>query len=601
MSPETLLLDQAKICEQTGALEMAVEIYRAVLADRPGDVGLLVRLGLVLSQSARHSAAAEAFQRAVAFRPELGEAHILLGHAFQDLGQGREAIQAYRRAAEITPDIAEPVFQSGIALQTLNATAAAAEAYRRALAIDPQSAKSYANLGICALSAGHFAEAIAFYRRTLRLTPEAALTWSNLGNALERSGRFEEALLALGAALSLDPSHPEILYNLGNVLNRLDRHGAAIDAYRRATLMKPDFARAYDNLGVSLNKLGHLDDSIAAHRRAIALAPDNAEAHFNLSHCLLLVGDYEQGFDEFEWRWRLADFPSPKRNFSQPPWNGDPFPNKTLLVHAEQGMGDSIQFCRYIPEIAANGGRVILECPAALIPLMQGLAGIHEIIETDRTLPPFDLHVPILSLPKIFRTTRNTIPAHVPYLQSDRQRGKHWQSLSDIPPGLKVGIVWTGNPRHGNDRLRSIPWPVLQSANWPRDVALFNLQKDHIRKDATLGDGVPLRDLASDIHDFGDFAAAINAMDLLISVDTAAAHLAGALGQTVWTLLPFAPDWRWGQREETTAWYPTMRLFRQDAAADWITVLQRVTNALATMADRQNLPPVPTSFETPAG
>jgi tetratricopeptide (TPR) repeat protein len=589
MSPDNFLLAQARISEQSGALDIATEIYRALLADHPEDVGLLLHIGHFLTRSRRHDAARTVFRLATILQPDQEDAHLLLGHAFQDLNRGHDAILAYSRAMLLAPSDAEPAFHLGIVLQALRGPATAAEAYRRALVIDPQSAKSFANLGVCALSRGCFDEAITFYRRTLRLDPTPPLTWSNLGNALGRLGQNEHALTALKTALTLDPSHPDILYNMGNAFSRLDRHDAATEAFRRATWISPPFARAHDNLGVSLHNLGHLEEALAAHRQAIALSPDNAEAHFNLAHSLLLAGHYEQGFEEFEWRWQLDNFPSPKRNFPQPLWDGTPFSDKTLLVHAEQGMGDTIQFCRYIPKITSEGGHVILECPSALSPLLRNLAEVEEVIETGHPLPTFDIHVPIYSLPKIFRTTPATIPGQIPYLYSRSERAACWRSRIGETSNLKVGLVWAGNPGHGNDRNRSIPWPILQSAEWPQGMTYFSFQKGRTRTGMRFGNDTPVIDLADEINDFADFAAAVSAMDLMICVDTAAAHLTGALGQTVWTLLPFAPDWRWGRENATTAWYPTMRLFRQDTQSDWKGVLSRVTRALATMTDRQIL------------
>jgi hypothetical protein len=303
---------------------------------------------------------------------------------------------------------------------------------------------------------------------------------------------------------------------------------------------------------------------------------------------LLRSGQLAEGFEEWEWRWQSLNFPSPRRDFSQPMWDGRAFVGKTLLVHSEQGYGDTLQFCRYLPLAAQFGGRIIVESAAPLCELLRQLPGVAAVIESGQELPPFDLHLPIYSLPFACRSART--PTNLPYLRADAGRAAAWRSRLRHQGRLAVGLVWAGNPRQGNDRHRSLAFRHLASLSWPENIALYSLQKGDARRQlADQSILPPITDLGEEIRDFADLAAVVDGMDLIITVCTAMAHLAGAMGKTVWTLLSFAPDWRWQLAGSTTDWYPTMRLFRQRTAGDWPGVMADLSAALDARFARQEL------------
>jgi hypothetical protein len=363
-------------------------------------------------------------------------------------------------------------------------------------------------------------------------------------------------------------------FQLAISFNQAEYHRCAVGAYRNALVLQPDLAEIQNNLGISLQNLLRSREAVSVHRRATALAPANAGYHCNLAHALLATGLLTEGFAEWEWR-----VPSPPRNFSQPKWDGMPFAGKILLAHAEQGYGDTLQFCRFLPAVAALGGRVIVECRRPVAALLRRMPGVSEVIEWGQPLPDFDLQITIPSLPFALGIGRTPFPAATPYLAASADRMTLWQEQVS-QDGVKVGLVWAGNAA-GNDPKRAIPAAELVRLAALPNITLFSLQRDG----GSGGQPVPREfiDLAGNIADFDDLAAAIESLDLLITVDTAAAHLAGALGKPVWTLLHASPDWRWLPDAETTPWYPTMRLYRQDAPGDWSSLLKRVARDLGVI------------------
>jgi len=392
---------------------------------------------------------------------------------------------------------------------------------------------------------------IAAYRQAITLRPDYADAYSNLGVALIDKGQLDEAIVAC----------------------------------RQAITLRPDYANAYRNLGAALADKGQLDEAIAACRQAIKLRPNFARAHHNLALTLLMRGDFQPGWQENEWRWKCRDFPSPARNFSQPQWDGSAFEPRTLLLFPEQGIGDAFQFIRYLPLVVRRGGKIIIECQAEFQRLPRTMSEGCQIVAKGEPLPAFDLYCPLLSLPLVFGTTLENIPNIVPYLHADAQDAKRWQQrLDDYSPGLKVGkvgLVWAGNPAHKNDRNRSMKLTSLAPLGQVPGVRFFSLQKGAAAAQAkTPPTGMELIDWTPELRDFADTAALIANLDLIISVDTAVVHLAGAMSKPVWTLLPFNPDWRWMLEREDSPWYPTMRLFRQSVRGDWDSVIKRVAEAL---------------------
>jgi predicted TPR repeat methyltransferase len=420
--------------------------------------------------------------------------------------------------------------------------------------------------------------AIDALRQAVARRPDSAEAHSRLGIALIEQGQIDAALAAFRQAIAVKPQYAESHSNLGNALREAGELDAAIAAYRQAILLDPASAEAHSNLGNALKDIGQVDEAIHAFRRAIALQPDFTPAHYNLA-LALLYSDLPEGWREYEWRWKFQGSQSPHSGSSGPLWDGGDLKNRTILVHHEQGLGDTIHFARYIPMLAERGAKVIFECQSELKSLLQNLSGAAQVIAAGEKPPEFDCHVPLLSLPLHFQTTLKNIPAAVPYLRPDGHRVEAWRRRFAGAAGLKVGLVWAGSPLHRSDRQRSMAPELLSPLPAVKGVTFFSLQKPP-------GPRMPpgIVNLSDDLHDFCDTAAALSQLDLLISVDTAAAHLAGALGRPVWVMLQFMPDWRWLLHRDDTPWYPTMRLFRQRNRGDWAEVIGRVAAALAALA-----------------
>ncbi|MBK8208714.1 MAG: tetratricopeptide repeat protein [Rhodospirillales bacterium] len=497
--------------------------------------------------------------------------------------------------------------------------AEAAELYRRILALQPKHPDALHLLGLVEHARGAHADSLKLIERAIAINGRIAAFHTARGTVLAALGRGEAAFQALTRALALEPRNPEALNTLGNLRLSSGDAVAAEDAYRQALAAKPEYAEALSNLGSALRAQGRLADAEAALREAIrlrpsyatalanlglvlqeqarwaealatydrALAPDSRHpaAHGNRSMLLLLLGRLEEGFAEYEWRWQMPDFATPRRDFPQPLWNGERLSGETLLVHAEQGLGSAIQFVRYVKPAAAMGARIVLECQPPLLRLFrQSLAGpgepVAEVIIKGEALPPFDRQVPLMSLPHLLGTTLSTIPAGIPYLRADEADIAVWRGRLASAPRPRIGLVWAGNRRHENDHNRSLPATGLAPLVSRFDAAFFSLQVPVSPSDLACFPAGRLVDYAPLLTDFADTAAALAALDLVITVDTAAAHLAGALGRPGWLLLPFVPEWRWLLDREDSPWYPSLRLFRQRSPGDWDEVIERVAAAL---------------------
>jgi Flp pilus assembly protein TadD len=460
---------------------------------------------------------------------------------------------------------------------------AAAALYQEVLETDPDNGDALHGLGVLAYHRGDLHEAEELFRKSIRSCGDNALCHYHLGALLQQQRDWEGAAASFRRSLALDPRSADAHAGLGGVLYQRGERQAAEEILRRALELDPNHAHAHSSLGVALTARCLLAEAMAALDKAVALRPEDGTCRWNRAVPLLLSGNFEDGWPEFEWRLRLPG--ATPTQFPQPRWNGDDLAGKTLLLHAEQGLGDTIQFCRYLPEVLATGGRVLLGVQPSLKRLMGSLTGVEgsQVLTDGDALPAFDVHCPLLSLPGLFGTRLDTIPADIPYLAAEADRVEVFNNKIGND-GFKVGLVWAGNPRLKNDRSRTIPLAGFRRLAGLPDVRCFSLQKDKRPGDEQLLAAWPgVTDLAPDLQDFADTAAAIEALDLVISVDTSVAHLAGALGRPVWVLLPFAPDWRWLLHREDSPWYPTMRLFRQSEARSWPEVLAVVEEALGNV------------------
>ncbi|MGA8951062.1 MAG: tetratricopeptide repeat protein [Xanthobacteraceae bacterium] len=459
----------------------------------------------------------------------------------------------------------------------------------RALAQRPDFAEAHCHRGNALRKLKWPHKALASYDRALSLKPAYAEALSNRGTVLHDLHRFVEALADYDRALALRPGFAEAFSNRGNALQELKRFEEALEDYKRANLLRQNFAEAYSNCGNALRELARFGEALAGFDRAIAIEPELAEAHFNAAICLLLTGDLDRGWKQYEWRWNTEQMHSAKRNFSQPQWTGSgEIAAKTILLHAEQGLGDTLQFCRYAPRVAARGARVILEVQKPLVALMRALSGDIEIIAKGDYLPGFDLHCPLLSLPLAFNTDLETIPGETPYLSADAAKREGWRDRLGPHDKPLVGLVWAGDPRkqlpnaHLIDRQRSVAFDMLAPLFDLAECTFVNLQKGEDAVTQLRNSPLCHRviDWSDDFHDFSDTAALIDNLDLVIAVDTSVAHLAGALGKPLWLLNRYNTCWRWLLNRNDSPWYPTARIFRQNEARNWDSVIVQVRDAL---------------------
>lgn len=461
-------------------------------------------------------------------------------------------------------------------------SAAALELLSHVFRLNPNHASSLNNRGIALFQQNRLEEALASYDRALELEPDYAEAHNNRAHALLDLKRPEEALESCERALAIRPAFLDALINRGAILLDLKRPEEALASYQRALDIAPDDPVALSNRGNALLDLRRSDEALDSCMRAYAIKPDYADAHWNESLCRLRMGDYERGWREYEWRWKRSPLMDQMKLVAQPLWLGEPpLAGKTILLHAEQGLGDTLQFCRYAPLLAAQGARVVLEVPPSLKAVCQTLAGVDTLLAAGEALPPFDLHTPLLSLPLALGTRLDSIPAEVPYLHADAQKVAAWKALLGQRTRPHIGLAWSGNPAHKKDRSRSLSFAELAELI-DASAEFICLQKEIRSEDEeAVRRQANLLIVSERLKDFADTAALIEALDLVITVDTSVAHLAGAMGKPVWILLPFAPDWRWLLDRADSPWYPSARLFRQPQPGLWAPVMAELRRALA--------------------
>ena len=464
--------------------------------------------------------------------------------------------------------------------------------YRQALALRPGYVSARENLSVALWKQGKqlIEEAIASYSQIITLQPENVQAYHNLGVILVEQGKPDEALSYYLQALSVQPNDAAALNTIGTVLQQQGKASTAIAYHRKALMLRPNYPDALNSLGTALQNQGDFQEAMTCFEQALALDAQDANARYNRSLILLTNGDYQQGFAEYAWRLKTREFPPCP--FRQPLWDGSDLTGRTILLHAEQGLGDTIQFIRYVAIVAQRGGRIVLTCHQPLMRLLSTVSGADERVPLGYPVPHFDVYAPLMSLPGIVGTTLETVPAQIPYLSPPTEshiklalpqglENASKQSNQSHPQPLKVGIVWSGGHLYKKNQSRSCPLSHFQPLLQLPDLAFYSLQKGIAQTNlAELGWESQVQDLSSQLGDLADTAAAIAQLDLVITVDTSIAHLAGAIGKPVWVLLTYLPDWRWMLHREDTPWYPTMRLFRQTEPDDWQGVLDRVSQAL---------------------
>jgi tetratricopeptide (TPR) repeat protein len=572
----------ANALKEQSTLEEAVIYYKKAIELNPDDATIYGNLGNTFKEQGRLEEAVEYYRKASWLNPDNAGFHCNLGAALQESGELDEAILSYKEAVKFDPNYAMAFSNLGSALQKSGKLNEAIKSYERAIAIKPDYSEAHNNLGISLLEKGKPEEAITCHKKAIELKPDCADAHNNLGTALMEQSKFDDAITSYKRALLLKPDYAEAHNNLGTALMEQGKFDTAIINHKKAIELKPDYVEAYNNLGTVLNGSGKPDEAIAYYKQAIELNPYFALAHLNMAFALLLTENFKKGWQEYEWRLRIKGR-APKTS-EKPLWDGSSLNGKSILVYTEQGLGDSIQFIRYIPMVKAQGGSVIVECQQSLYRLLKNCNGIDEIIVmTSNDEPPmqFDTLAPLLSLPGIFDVTMDSIPHNVPYIKPDPVLVSQWRTKLEHDNNFKVGIVWAGNPKHKNDRNRSCSLKDFAHLTSISGLTFYSLQKGQVSVEANNPPkGMKITNMNNELHDFSDTAAAISNLDLVISVDTSVAHLAGAIGKPVWTLLPFVPDWRWLLERNDSPWYPSMRLFRQTQLYDWDGVFEQVKKAL---------------------
>jgi tetratricopeptide (TPR) repeat protein len=631
-SPADALFRQALAHHRESRNLEALAAYERVLQMQPRHVPALTALSFLALQSNDAERARRLTSAVLEADASNGVAHLLHGHAQLQLGRPMAALASYERASASQPDLAEAHFYLGNVQSELGRHAEAVVSYEQGLRITPRAAEIHNNRGNSLYSLGRYAEAIDSYNHAIDAMPQSAEPYFNRGVALFELKRFGAALSSYDEAIALEPGYAEAHLNRGNVLKRLDQPEAALAGYARAIELEPDYADAHCNRGNVQSELRRVDEALASYDAAISIAPGYADAHCNRGNLLadmmrfeealqsfdraiaanpeyaqayfckslvsLLLGDWENGWRDFEWRWKNEHCASSreKREFSQPLWLGEePLAGRTILLHGEQGFGDIIQFCRYATLVAARGARVILEAPRSLANLLRSLQGIAQVMTRGEAPPHFDYHCPLLSLPLAFGTTPATIPARTPYLRSRDARAKYWRDKLGERTKPRVGLVWSGGFRPDQPELREVNkrrnMPLTEMAALMRPgLEFYSLQKGEpadtelaqLQANGSIG---PLIDFTGELNDFEQTAALIEQLDLVISVDTSAAHLAGAVGKPVWILNRLDTCWRWFLDRTDTPWYPTARIYRQERAHDWTGVVSRVREDLGRLAE----------------
>jgi tetratricopeptide (TPR) repeat protein len=566
---------------ELGDLDEAVaSLRKAVLID-PDFVEAHLNLGIALEAQGKLDEATASYRQAVHCRPSYADAHFSLGNALIKQGKSDQAAAHLQETLRFKGNDAAAHHSLAIALKALGKSEQAISHYQQALRLKPD-ADGHIGLGNALQEQGNLPQALVHYRQATLLQPDNFVAHSNLGNALQEMGHLEEAETSLQRALALKPDFVAATFNLGIVLWKQGRPEEAEARYQQTIHIQPDHVDAYLNLATAQKQQGRLHDAEASLAEVLRLKPDYAEARFNRSLLWLIQGDWVRGLPEYEYRAHGTKGGS--ASVKGPLWDGSPLNGRTILLHAEQGLGDTLQFVRYASGVKERGGRVVLGCQPALFRLLESAAGIDQLIKEGDPLPPFDFQAPLMSLAHILGTTPEKATANVPYLSAKKELVEKWRPVLGEVSGFKVGVFWQGNPHYPADRERSMPLSHFRPLADLPGVKLVSLQKGPGR-DQLPGCPFPVLDLTEQMDQepvgpFMDTAAVLSLLDLIICSDSAVTHLAGALGIPTWTALPFMPDWRWLLDRDHTPWYPGTRLFRQRSRGDWTEVFQRIAATL---------------------
>jgi tetratricopeptide (TPR) repeat protein len=574
-----------------GRTEEALASYDRVLALKP-TAGAHQNRATLLRDLGRLEDALASYERAIALAPNDADAHRSRGVTLADLGRAEEALLSYEQAIALKPAFAEAHFSRGAALRQLGRPAEALASQDRALALNPDYAEAHCNRANALVDLKRFEEALSSYETAIALRPTYFEAFSNMVVPLRELKRPQEAVAAADRSIAIRPDYAEAHSNRGTALSLLRRLDEALESFEATIALKPDYAPAYNNKGVALFELRRLDDAMASYHRAIALNPEFADAHHHQAMCRLALGDFARGWAQFEWRWRTPQFEDGRRHQDKPLWLGrEALEGRTILLHGEQGFGDTLQFCRYATDVAARGAKVVLEVQPGLERLLSRLQGVDQVVRLGAAIPPCDFQTPMMSLPLALGGVAPEA-GKGPYLAADPQDVAAWRARLATSGKRRIGLCWAGGFRpdllvaDSADKRRSLPLEAFAPLAGVDGVEIYSLQKGPPAAQLTEAlargwDGPPILDLTAELNDFADTAALVANLDLVITCDTAIAHVAGGLGVPVWILNRFDTCWRWMADRDDSPWYPSARLFRQTTAGDWAGVVQRVTDELS--------------------
>jgi tetratricopeptide (TPR) repeat protein len=587
--------------KELGRLDEALSDYRSAVYINPGYAEAYCNMGVTLYMQGKLEEAVVYYERAIDIRHDYAEAYSNLGNALKDLGRLEEAANSLARAMQIKPDYAKAFSNFGNVLRELKLFDEAIASYERAIALDPSYAEAYSNLGVTLQASKRLNEALTSYERAIALDPHFVEAYSNLGNLLKENNQLEEALEIYGRAIEIEPDSPVAYSNRGVALQELGRFEEAVANFDRAIEIKSDYAESFSNRGNALKALQRIKDSVKSFDRAIEIRPKYAAACLNKSFVLLLGGEYSEGWSLHEWRWQQENLKLEADSFSKPLWLGiEDIRNKNILLHAEQGLGDAIQFCRYAKLVKDLGAKVLLEVPKHLVALLRQLDYVDVLVERGESRPAFDFHCPLMSLPMVFGTELTSIPMSSPYLRADEVRVQYWKAKLVGKNRLKVGVVWNGGfrsdepERWATNERRNIPLNVFAKGLNFSGADFFSLQKgdpaeSEIRdRELQYWPEGNFYNYASELNDFTDTAALIEGLDIVLSVDTSTAHLAAAMGKPTWILNRYDTCWRWLLDRDDSPWYDAVKLYRQSSDMLWEPVLARVVQDFKKIRSEDN-------------
>jgi tetratricopeptide (TPR) repeat protein len=567
-------MQRAVAAYEAGNLADAATLCELVLRADPKHLDAINVLGALGMRRGDLPAALEYFSRATEIAPDFAEAFNNRGVVLQQLQRWDEALKSYRRALQLRPEYVDALFNMGFVMAQLHRWDEAAQAYKRIVDLRPDHPQAHNNRGNVLLKLRRWQDALQSYERALQLKPDYAEALNNRGVVLRELKQWREALESYDQAVAAKPAFAEAFSNRGVALKELNRWDDALRSIERSLELQPDYPEAFNNRGMVLQELRRWEEALQSYQRAMDLRDDYAEPRWNMALLDLLLGDYKRGWEMFEWRWKTEDIAPLARRFSQPLWLGqESLAGRTLLVHAEQGQGDIIQFSRFV---ALLDGDVVFEVPRSLVRIMTSSFPRARVVARDTQLPAFDLHCPLASLPLAFNTTVDSIPAPASYLAAENDLQRQWLARLGEKRRPRVGLAWAGNPAQRNDHNRSFEFsrllPLLDL-----DLEFHSLQKDLRGRDKEdLLSSARIRPWHDELNDFADTAALICGLDLVISIDTSVAHLSGALGAPTWILLSRNADYRYLLDRDDSPWYPSARLFRQATMGDWGALVERV-------------------------